>query len=185
MSPCYLPYLNAFLSIVVPIKKATKKAAKQLTLITLILLAVPLAGSTRSINNTRAHLYTTSITPKASAINKHRKPSTLHQPPKPGQRTKLTKVTQIAYIEPPVDYSQHIQFQNKGIKEVEEAILYQALEGYSRRRHYYNKTKEVKVRKERKRDKLYTKQERNIKRLKGLNLKLQTIQLSRNSNYTT
>jgi len=47
------------------------------------------------------------------------------------------------------------------------------LEGYSYYRHYYNKTKEeVKVRKERKRDKFYAKWKRDIKRLKDLNLKV-------------
>ena len=66
-----------------------------------------------------------------------------------------------------------MRFQNKEVKEVKEAILYQALEGYSCCRHYYNKTKEeVKARKERRRDKLQAKQERDIKRLKGLNLKV-------------
>ena len=69
-----------------------------------------------------------------------------------------------------------MRFQNKEVKEVKEvkeAILYQALEGHSRRRYYYDKTKEeVKARKERRRDKLQARQERNIKRLKGLNLKV-------------
>jgi len=47
------------------------------------------------------------------------------------------------------------------------------LEGYSCYRYYFNKTKkEVKVRKECRRDKLYIRQEHNIKRLKGLNLKV-------------
>jgi len=45
-------------------------------LVTLTLSAAPLASSTCSISNTRAYLYTTSVTPKASAINKYRKPST-------------------------------------------------------------------------------------------------------------
>ena len=76
MSPCYLPYLNAFLSVIVPVKKPVKKPAKQalkLTLATLTLLAAPLASSTRSISNIRAYPRTTSITPKASAVNKPRK----------------------------------------------------------------------------------------------------------------
>ena len=43
-------------------------------------------------------------------------------------------------------------FQNKEVKEVKEAILYQVLEGYGHCRHYYNKTEEeVKARKEHKR----------------------------------
>jgi len=47
------------------------------------------------------------------------------------------------------------------------------LKGYSYYRHYYNKTeKEVKVRKEYRRDKLYIKWERDIIKLKGLNLKV-------------
>jgi hypothetical protein len=41
-----------------------------------MLLTAPLAGSTRSISNTRAYLYSASIAPKASTINKRRKPST-------------------------------------------------------------------------------------------------------------
>ena len=48
-------------------------------------LVAPLASSTRSISNTRAYLYTTSITPKASAINKRRKPFT-PPPPAPSLR---------------------------------------------------------------------------------------------------
>ena len=88
MSPCYLPYLNAFSSIIVPTKKPAKKPAKQalkLTLVTLTPSAAPLAGSTRSISNTRARLRTASVTPKASAANKRRKPSTPPPlgPPKP------------------------------------------------------------------------------------------------------
>ena len=62
----------------------------------LTLLAAPLAGSTRSISNTLTHLCTASVTPKASAINKRRKPFTPPPPPgplKPSQRAKLTKVT--------------------------------------------------------------------------------------------
>ena len=149
-----------------------------------MLLAAPLASSTRSISNTRAYLYSTSVAPKASTINKYRKPST--PPPlgplKPSQRAKLIKVTWITCIEPPIDYSQRIQFQNKEAKEAKEAkevkevkkvILYQALEGYSCYRYYYDKTKEeVKVRKEYRRNKLQARQEYNIKRLKGLNLKV-------------
>ena len=47
------------------------------------------------------------------------------------------------------------------------------LKGHSYYRHYYNKTKEeVKVRKEYKRDELYTRWEGDIKRLKDLNLKV-------------
>jgi len=63
----------------VPVKKPAKKPVKQalkLTLATLILLVAPLASSTRSISNTRAYLYSASITPKASTVNKYRKPST-------------------------------------------------------------------------------------------------------------
>ena len=141
----------------------------------LTLLAAPLADSTCSISNTLAYLRTTSIAPKASAINKRRKLST--PPPlglsKPSQHAKLIKVTWITYIEPPIDRSQRVWFQNKEVKEVKEATPYQALEGHSYYRHYYNETKEeVKVKKERRRDKLYTRWERNIKRLKGLNLKV-------------
>ena len=139
-----------------------------------MLLAASLASSTRSISNTRTYLYTASITPKASTINKRRKPSTPPPlgPPKASQRAKLIKVTQITCIEPPIGYIQCIQFQDKEVKKVKEAIPYQVLEGYSYYRYYYNKTKEeVKVRKERRRDKLYTRWERDIKRLKGLNLK--------------
>ena len=71
-----------------PVKKAIKKAIKQalkLTLVTLTPLAASLAGSTCSISNTRAYLYTASITPKASTINKYRKLSTPPPlgPPKP------------------------------------------------------------------------------------------------------
>ena len=62
-----------------PAKKALKKALKQAlksTLATLTLLEAPPTSSTRSISNTRAYLYTASITLKASAVNKRRKPST-------------------------------------------------------------------------------------------------------------
>ena len=88
-SSCYLPYLNAFPSIIVPAKKPTKKPAKQalkLTLATLTPSAAPPAGSTRSISNTRAYLYTASIILKASTINRRSKPSAPPPPgpPKPG-----------------------------------------------------------------------------------------------------
>src|SRR6266567_650620 len=125
MSPYYLPYLNAFLSVVPPAKKAPKKAPKQalkLILVTLAPSAAPPARSTHSISNTRAHLYTISVAPEASAVNKCRKlyaPPPLG-PPKPGQRAKPIKVTQITYIEPPIDYSQCIRFQDKEVKEVKE-----------------------------------------------------------------
>ena len=71
-----------------PAKKPAKKPAKQafkLTLATLVLLAAPPASSTRSISNARAYLHSTSIAPKASTINKHRKPSAPPPlgPPKP------------------------------------------------------------------------------------------------------
>jgi hypothetical protein len=94
-SPYYLPYLNVFPSIVPPAKKALKKAPKQalkLTLVTLTPLAAPLTDSTRSISNTRIYPRTASVTPKASAANKRRKPSTPPPlgPPKPSQRAKLT-----------------------------------------------------------------------------------------------
>ena len=47
------------------------------------------------------------------------------------------------------------------------------LKGYGYCRHYYNKIKgEVETKKEYKRNKFYTKWECNIKRLKGLNLKV-------------
>jgi len=59
------------------------------------------------------------------------------------------------------------------VEEVKEATPYQALEGRGCRRHYYNETKEeVKARKERRRDELYARWEYDIKRLKGLNLKV-------------
>jgi len=57
-----------FPSVVVPAKKPAKQALKS-TLATLTPLAAPPAGSTRSISNTRAHLYTASVTLKASAAN--------------------------------------------------------------------------------------------------------------------
>ena len=167
-SPYYLPYLNAFFSVIVPTKKPTKKPAKQAlksTLATLTPLAAPPAGRTRSISNALAYSRTASITPKAFTANKHKR---LSAPPplgplKPSQHIKLIKVTKITRIEPPIDRSQCIQFQNKQVKEVKKAILYQALEGYSYCRHYYNETEEeVKARKERRRDKLYAKQECDI-----------------------
>ena len=47
------------------------------------------------------------------------------------------------------------------------------LKGYSYYKHYYNKTKEeVEVRKECRRDEFHAKWECDIKRLKGLNLKV-------------
>jgi len=75
-----------------PAKKALK--ALKLMLVTLRPSAAPPAGSTRSISNARAHLCTASITPKASAVNKHRKLSTSPSLglPKPSQRAKLIKV---------------------------------------------------------------------------------------------
>jgi len=46
-------------------------------------------------------------------------------------------------------------------------------EGYGCYKHYYNETEEeVKMRKECRRDKFHARWERNIKRLKGLNLKV-------------
>ena len=119
--------------------------------------SAPLAGSTRSISNTLTYLCTASVAPEASAANKYRKPSVPPPPgpPKPGQHAKPMKVTQITHIELPIDHSQHIRFQNKEVKEIKEAILYQALEGHGRRRYYYNKTKEeIKVRKKYKRDEI-------------------------------
>ena len=163
MSPCYLPYLDAFPSVVVPAKKLAKQALK-LTLATLTPSVAPPAGSTCSISNTRAYLHTTSVTAEASAVNKYRKPfaSPLGLP-KPGQRVKPTKITQITYIEPPINRSQRVQFQNKEVKEAKEVTPYQALEGHGCYRHYYNKTKKVKARKEYKKDKLYTRQvERSV-----------------------
>ena len=67
-----------------PVKKPVKQALK-LTLVTLVLLAAPLASSTRSISNARARLRSASIAPKASTANKRRKPSTPPPlgPPKP------------------------------------------------------------------------------------------------------
>ena len=159
-------------------KKAPEKALKQalkLTLVILTLLAAPPANNTRSISNTRIRLYTASVAPKASTANKRRKPFAPPPlgPPKPSQRAKPIKVTRITCIEPPIDRGQRIWFQDKEVKEVKKATPYQALEGHSRRRHYYNKTKEeVKVRKERRRDELYARWERDIKTLKGLNLKV-------------
>ena len=83
-----MPYLNAFPNIVPPVKKAPKKALKQalkLTLATLTPSAAPPAGSTSSISNTHAYLYTANVASKASTANKCRKPSTPPPlgPPKP------------------------------------------------------------------------------------------------------
>ena len=59
------------------------------------------------------------------------------------------------------------------VKEVKEAILYQVLGSYNYYKYYYNKIeKEIKVKKEYKRNKFYIRWERNIKRLKGLILKV-------------
>ena len=69
--------------LLVAAKKPIKKPVK-LTLVILTLLVAPLAGSTRSISNTSACLDTASVTPKASTVNKRRKPSTPPlRPPKP------------------------------------------------------------------------------------------------------
>ena len=147
-------------------------------LVMLTLSAAPSAGSTCFIRNTRTYLYTISVTFKAFTINKYKKPSAPPplELPKLSQCTKLIKVTQIIYIKLSVDYSQCKQFQDKEVKEVKkfkEVMPYQALEAYSYYRHYYNKTEEeVKVRKECRRDKPYARWERDIKRLKGLNLKV-------------
>lgn len=66
-----------------------------------------------------------------------------------------------------------MRFQNKEVKEVKEATPYQASKGHGRCRHYYDKTEEeVKARKECRRDKLQARWECDIKRLKGLNLKV-------------
>ena len=108
-----MPYLDAFPGVVVPIKKPAKKPAKKpvkqalkLTPVTLMPSAAPLAGSTRSISNTRACLCTVSVAPEASAVNKRKKLSAPPLgPPKPSQRAKLTKVTRITRIEPPIDRS--------------------------------------------------------------------------------
>jgi len=93
-----------------PIKKPAKKPAKQAlksTPVTLTLLAPDLAGSTRSISNALTYLCTANIAPKASATNKHKKPSTPFPlgPLKLSQYAKLIKVTQITRIEPPIDYN--------------------------------------------------------------------------------
>ena len=96
-SLCYLLYLNAFPGIIVPVKKPMKKPIKQalkLTLVILTPLVAFLASSTCFISNTHARLRTTSVAAKAFAVNKCRKPSTPPLgPPKPGQYTKLTKIT--------------------------------------------------------------------------------------------
>ena len=57
-------------------KKPAKQALKS-TLVMLTPLSAPLASSTRSISVTRAYLRTTSVAPKASTANKHKKPFTL------------------------------------------------------------------------------------------------------------
>ena len=114
MSPCYLPYLNAFSGVIVPTKKPAKKPAKQALKSTPAMLtpsAAPLAGSTRSISNTLARLCTASVAPEASAANKCRKPSAPSPGlPKPGQRAKPTKVAWITHIKPPIDCSQRVRF---------------------------------------------------------------------------
>jgi len=84
----YLPYPNAFSSVVVLIKKPTMKPTKQalkLTPVTLTLSAAPLAGSTRSISNTLTHSRIASVAFKAFTANKHKKLSTppLLRPLKP------------------------------------------------------------------------------------------------------
>ena len=61
-------YLTFYISLL-------KQVLKNAKLVILILLVAPLASSTCSISNTRPRLYTTYIAPKASAINKYRKPS--------------------------------------------------------------------------------------------------------------
>ena len=81
-----MPYLDAFPGVVVAAKKPAKKPAKS-TLVTLTPSEAPPAGSTRSISNTSARSHTASVTPKASTVNKRRKPSAPPLgPPKPGQR---------------------------------------------------------------------------------------------------
>ena len=97
-----------------PVKKPTKKPAKKpmkqalkLMLVTLTPSAAPPAGSTCSISNACAYLYTTSITFKAFTVNKYRKLSALPSLglPKLSEHVKLIKVICITHIEPPVDYS--------------------------------------------------------------------------------
>ena len=93
MSPCYLPYLDAFPGVIVPAKKPAKKPVKKpakqalkLTPVILTPLAAPPAGSAHSISNTCAYPYTASVTLEAFAANKYRKPSALPPlgPPKTG-----------------------------------------------------------------------------------------------------
>ena len=45
-------------------------------MLVILTLLAPLAGSTRFISSTLAYLYTASVTPEASAVNKYRKLST-------------------------------------------------------------------------------------------------------------
>ena len=88
MLPRYLPYLNTFPGVVMPVKKPMKKPTKQaLKLIPAILTpsAAPPAGSTYFISNTRTFLSTASVAFKASVVNKYKKlsaPPPL-EPPKP------------------------------------------------------------------------------------------------------
>ena len=89
MLPYYLPYLDAFPSVIVPPLKQASKS----TLVTLILLKAPPTSSTRSrtrtanvtpISNTYTCSRTASIAPRAS-INKYKKLSAPPPlgPPKP------------------------------------------------------------------------------------------------------
>jgi hypothetical protein len=77
-SPRYLPYLDMFLSIIMPFAKQALK----LTLVILILLAAPPASSTYSythitnttfISNICAYLYITNVTPEAFTANIYKK----------------------------------------------------------------------------------------------------------------
>ena len=64
-------------------------------------------------------------------------------------------------------------FKVRKLKKLKKTTLYQALKGYGCHRHYYNETEEeVKARKERKKNEFHARWEHNIKRLKGLNLKV-------------
>ena len=73
----------------------------------LMLLTAPPASSICFISNTLTYLHTASITPKASAVNKYKKPSA--PPPlgllKPSQHAKPTKITQITCIKPPINHN--------------------------------------------------------------------------------